>query len=287
MRQIMVASDLSERSDRAVRRAALLARRTGATLSLIHVVDDDAPRRKIEIESEVAWEILREQAAAIRDSDGVPCEPDVVVGDPFVGIAQAVRARHPDMLVLGPYRRRLLRDVFIGTTAQRVIREARCAVLMTNGPTSEPYRHALLTTDLSPGSRRALDVFVALGIAGEAPRSLLHVFDTPALQLTMSDMGLSDDKVNYIEAERARAGRGLSDLVAGSPIGSAKRILRRQKVSAARDILDTAEEIAADLVVVGAHGRSGVAQLFMGGTAEEVLRRAVCDVLAVPSEAES
>lgn len=282
MRDIMVATDLSARSDRALRRATLLARRTDAALSLIHVVDDDMPRRMVEREREVAFELLREQAATIRDIDGVPCRPDVVVGDPFVGIAEAARAARPDLLVIGPHRRRMLRDVFIGTTAERVIRGARCAVLMTNGPPAGPYRRALLTTDLSPASRRALEVFATLDLAGPALRSLLHVFDTPALQLTMSHMALSDDKANYIEAERARAARDVAAFVAGSPIVGAKRILRRQRVSAAHEILDTAREIAADLVVVGTLGRSGMAQLFMGGAAEEVLRSADCDVLAVP-----
>jgi nucleotide-binding universal stress UspA family protein len=48
-------------------------------------------------------------------------------------------------------------------------------------------------------------------------------------------------------------------------------------------ILRVAEEIGADLIVMGTHGRTGLSRLFMGSVAEQVLRRAPCPVLTLKS----
>ncbi len=50
MRTIMFATDFSERSDRALRRAVILAPAHGAALEIVHVVDDDQPRRIVDHE---------------------------------------------------------------------------------------------------------------------------------------------------------------------------------------------------------------------------------------------
>lgn len=99
MKTILVATDFSARSDRALRRATLLARQSGATLSLIHVVDDDQARRIIDSERSAATELLSEQAATLTKIDGVPCDARVIVADPFAGIIRAAEESAPDLLV--------------------------------------------------------------------------------------------------------------------------------------------------------------------------------------------
>ena len=73
----------------------------------------------------------------------------------------------PDLLVLGPHRRRIFRDIFIGTTVERTIREADCPVLMANAAPVGPYRHVLLSTDLSEGSRDAMATYLFLNLSKE------------------------------------------------------------------------------------------------------------------------
>ena len=65
MKQIAVATDFSTRSDRALRRAVLLARQRGAALALIHVVDDDQPEYLIKSQRRAAEELLEQTAATI------------------------------------------------------------------------------------------------------------------------------------------------------------------------------------------------------------------------------
>ena len=280
--KLMVATDFSERSDRALRRATLIAREVDVELSLIHVVDEDQPRRIVEAERNNALAILHEQVSTLREMDGISCTSRVVIGTVFGGIVQATREESPAVLIIGPHRRQELRDLFMGTTAERTIREISCPVLMVNGPPVAPYRKCMLTTDCSDGSRRALDTAYSLGIAPGRISSLIYVFDAPVLRLAMSYTLSEDEKADYLEDESREAMLHLIEFSAKLSVKQPHLIVRQDKTTPASEILAAAEELSSDLIVVGTRGASRFARLILGSVAEEVLRRARCDVLAVP-----
>jgi len=284
MKTIMVATDFSERSDRALRRATFLARQFEAAILLVHVVDDDQPRRIVDAERDEATTLLRQMAATLRDLDGVSCETRIILASPFVGIAQAVADTAPDLLVIGPHRRQVLRDVFVGTTAERTIRSVDCPVLMVNATPAGQYRHVLQTTDLSDGSRNALLRFQALGLADHARMSLLHVFDAPALRLAFSHSIPQDDQTYYLEDEQRDAARDLALFLSSTDLGRPRQIVRHEATSAPHEILKVAGEKQADLIVMSTHGRSGLAKMLIGSVTEQVLRTAQIDVLAIPPQ---
>ncbi len=282
MRKILVATDFSERSDRALRRATLLARQFGAALELIYVVDDEQARRIVETERNEAESLLQKTAATLRDVDGVACEARVALATPFKGIVQAARELAPDLLVIGSHRRQVLRDVFIGTTAERTIRSVGCPVLMVNGPPAGEYRQILQTTDLSDASRDALGRLELLGIGEHARVSILYVFDAPALRTAFSHTFPADDQQHYLEAARRDATRELADFVEVAGLGVHRHIAKQEKTAIQHEVLDTAVEIKADLIVLSTHGRSGLAKMFMGSVTEHVLRTSHIDVLVTP-----
>ncbi len=75
MKKILVATYFSTRSDRAIRRATLLAKKFGSAVSLIHVVDDDRPRRIVDAEPRLGRD-ASERASAIGARDqwcGLQC----------------------------------------------------------------------------------------------------------------------------------------------------------------------------------------------------------------------
>jgi len=285
LKRILVATDFSVRSDRAVRRAVLLARQTGAALSLVHVVDDDQPGRIVESEFGMASQLLEEQAKTLESVDGVSCHAEVRLGDAFAGILAAGREQRPDLLVVGPHRRKLLRDVFIGTTAERIIRNSEWPVLMANAPPVGPYRNVLLASDLSDGALMAARHFAALDLAPQARLSALHVFDAPALGLGMSHSMSRDQKDRYLEGMRDEAVMGMADFVRSLNIEAVEEMVRRETSSPAHDILAAAHEAGAGLVVVGSCGRNGIEKMVLGSVAEELLRVADVDVLVIPSAA--
>ncbi|WP_439530627.1 universal stress protein [Pannonibacter sp.] len=282
MQRIMLATDFSERSDRALRRAVLLAHQTGAVLDLLHVVDDDRPRRIVDHELADTRLLLRDLAQSLQDVDGIRCETSVTLADPFSGIVKAAAERGPDLLVLGPHRRQVLRDAFIGTTAERTIRSVDCPVLMVNGPPVGPWRHVLLTTDLSDASRMALSRFARLDLAASARCSILHVFEATVLRLAMAGTVAGADRESFLSGQRNTSRRELAEFLEGLSPLQADLHVRHDESDCATEVLTAAREFNADLLVVTAHGKSALARMVLGSVTSDILKSAEIDVLTLP-----
>lgn len=282
MKKILIATDFSERSDRAVRRGVLLARRFAASIALVHVIDDDQPRRIRDVEREAAMALLSEQAESLRKIDDVACEYHTVLGDPFDGITRSAETLDPDLVLLGSHRRQMLKDVFVGTTAERTIRSTRRPVLTANGVPAGPYRHVLIAVDFSDCSRAAARAVTTLRLAEASAVSVIHVFDAPAAGLMARGSVAVDRRRDYLADEEEQATGELQAFLHGLDLGAVDQQVRFNETFAADMICSVAREIAADLVVVGTRGRTGTTKLLLGSVAEEVLRLADRDVLAVP-----
>jgi len=277
-----VATDFSERSDRAIRRATLLAQTFGASLTLIHVIDDDQPRRILRAEQQAVEAFLGEQTRSLREIDGLACTSRIVLGDPFEGITQAAREDEADLLIIGPHRRQVLKDVFVGTTAERTIRASERPVLMANGVPAGPYRRILLAVDLSGCSGDAVHAVQNLGLNAKAAVSVVHIFDAPASGLMYWSSSDEDRIKDYLAQEEERASGELAAFLTDFNLGPVQQILRPDETSVAHIICATAREASADLIVVGTRGRTGIAKTLLGSVAAEVLRSSDRDVLAVP-----
>lgn len=160
----LAATDFSSRSQRALRRAGRLARELGSELTLVHVVDDDRPARLVELERREAERYLAELIDALAELRGLDCRLAVVTGDAFDGILRAAESSAADLIVMGVHRKQLLRDIFIGTTIERVIRAGRCPVLMVNNEAERPYRRVLAAVDMVEPSVAAIRAGRALGL---------------------------------------------------------------------------------------------------------------------------
>jgi universal stress protein E len=99
--QILAATDFSTRSHRALRRAGQLARAKAAKLAIVHVVDDDQPQRLVETEVRESERMLAELIGAVPEMRDVPCDPMVVIGDPFDAIVRTAAAQRADLIVMG------------------------------------------------------------------------------------------------------------------------------------------------------------------------------------------
>jgi universal stress protein A len=140
----------------------------------------------------------------------------------------------------------------------------------------DDYRHILLATDFAPESRRVGERAVELAARYGARLSLLHVVDYVPLELS-NDMMLAEPvDVDGRLVEEAR--ESLDHLADDLGQGDAQRWVVLG--STGPEIKRTAEEHDVDLIVVGSHGRHGLA-LLLGSTANAVLHGAPCDVLAV------
>ncbi|MFN6952499.1 MAG: universal stress protein [Albidovulum sp.] len=282
MKRILVATDFSTRSDRAIRRASLLARKAGASISLLHVVDGDRPDYLVSLDREAAEKALAELSRTIRDIDGLACDYRVTLDDPFEGIVAAAGTMQADLLVIGPHRRQILRDAFVGTTAERVIRHSPVPVLMANGMPAGPYRHILAASDLSAPSADAVGVMARLDLAAGAEVSLFHAIDIPEVALMIRAPTPLQEIKHHIGSREAAAADELRTFAGTLPLVPQHCIARAAEGTTATAVLQAAATAEADLIVIGTRGQSGFSRFLLGSVAEAVLRSATIDVLVVP-----
>lgn len=280
--QILVATDFSTRSNRAVRQAGLLAQASNATLHVLHVVDDDQPESLVGLERREAESILAEQIVATPELMGVECRAIVAQGVPFSGILETAGSVGADLIVMGAHRRQILKDIFVGTTIERVMRTGPFPVLMVNNEAQRRYENVIAAVDMSDSSDHALRTAKALGLLGGSRTTVLHAFQ-PFAKGKMSLAGVK--KVNiqeYAEREQQRAIGELNEFVDDPSLDSKNWILRADEGTAMEVIARAVADVRADLLILGTHGRTGLIKLLLGSVTEEAMRTLPVDILAAP-----
>ncbi|HTE14637.1 MAG TPA: universal stress protein [Burkholderiales bacterium] len=280
MRKILVATDFSERSNRALRRAQLLTQEHDVHLTMLHVVDDDRPERLVAAEAAAARELLDTTIASMfRD---VQCEAKVVPGDPFDGIAKVATASAVDLIVMGAHRKQLLRDIFVGTSIERVARLRVAPVLMVNTEPTDRYQRSLVAVDLSEYSTHALQMARTLGVLPRSQVMVVHAFEVLA-KGKMSYASVSPDTIAQHIAEIANDSKSALLGFLDALDGEREQYVTRVKEGRPADvIIDIANEEQADVVVMGAHGRTGILKMLLGSVTEEIMQRLDRDILVVP-----
>lgn len=288
IRTILAASDFSFDAHRAARRAALLAQEHGAVLRLLHVVSPDAAARaaqqrlqppldidrRVSLEAEHGLQSLAEDVAAA----DLVVERDIRSGTVLDEILAA--AEHADVLVLGPRGLRPVHEFILGTAAERLLNKSKRPMLIVKQNATAQYRRVLVPADFSDHSLTALHF--ARRLAPDAEICLFHALDSPA-EGTLRNAGVSEESIAQYRAQDEREAHDqMSTLIANAgsmtvpPLPLVKRGDARTQISAA------AEAYAADVIVIGKHGRSRLAEYFLGGATRLTVARAHCDVAVVP-----
>lgn len=293
MRTVLCAVDLDEDGDEALRQAALVADNTGATLSVLHVVAIPTPAPVAEMPPLV---ISREELVATgqRELDrrlavaGISpvVERQAVIAAEAIHaqIVAAARAMSADLLVIGSHQRSALSRVLLGSTAAQVVRHATCPVLVAR-PTAARGK-VVAATDLSEASLGAVRA-----AADEALRRGDTLIVTHCLDLPPEGVGLGGAAVvpappelaDSRKAARDEARARVTAWLAQQGVDEATVVI--EEAPPERAIVALAEQLPAELVVVGTTGRSGLKRVLLGSVAETVVRKAPCSVMVVRATA--
>jgi len=286
---ILAATDFSTDARHAVERTAMVCATLGIPRgTALHVLESswlDALRHfvSLPVESEQsvvsqASRSLADLVAIARKRSGFDLEPKVVVGSVIDAILE--EASGHDLLAVGARGTHPLRRLVVGTTAERLVRQAPKPVLVVRRAPSAPYRRVLVATDFSPHSRTAL--LRGIEIAPHAEIHLLHVFEAP-FEGRMLEAGVPEEIVSEY---RVKAGREAE--------AEMRRFIGESGVDGGRlrhsveygdhppaALREKAAAIDADLLVAGKHGRSIGEQLLLGSVTLHLLSECGCDVLVV------
>ncbi len=277
MRSILVASDLTVRADRALRRALVLANTWHLPLSVIHVVDEDLPADLIASESEQArlhiGNLLSEHGG------GVTTRVDVRTGRDYKDILDAAEAMDAEVIVLGCHRETGTGDHITGTVVERVIRRGHRPVIVAVSDDFHPYRKVLVCVDFSVQSHSAMRY--AADLVPDGVFHFVHAYQIPFHGFMRGHE--THDQVR--EAHEARVREVIKRQMDAFGTSAAPFHAQVERVVEEGPPLAVISRqiarIKPDLVVAGTHGRSGVSHLLLGSVAEELVRCPPCDVLVV------
>jgi nucleotide-binding universal stress UspA family protein len=282
MIKLVVATDLSQRSAHAVARAArLIKEQGGGDWALVHVVDDDAPQDFVAEHVQRVQRLLDEQAQQLADQTG--SRPQVLVSSGEIEpiIFEACQSMNADLLVVGSHRKTPLRDFFLGTSVERLIRGSQLPVLRVAQPATADYRHALAALDLSPAAIQAMASAQRLGLLDPQQCTVLHALEP--IPMGMLTEAAIDHRLLESQAEEALLTLlgNLHDAAMTLPDGR----VRVREGMPRQVVAQELKEVQADLLVIATHGRKGLGRLLLGSVAGALLAELPCDILCVPPQA--
>ena len=277
--RILIATDFSPRSQRAVRRAGILAGQTGGDVMLMHVVDG-ADTRQVARDIREAQRMIVEQTAVVPELVGVDCRSLVVAGRRPDAVLEAAATHQVDMIVVGSGRGKGVEGP--GRTVRDLIRAAPCPVLVVNRSVERPYARITVPVDLSEASARALRNVASLELADRARVTVVHAFEVLG-KARLSGFGIPRDQIDgYVEGWRSSFAEETNAFLEAE--GFAGRDWARQmKEGRPEEVISRlAARTGSELLVMGTRARTGFRRALLGSVTEAVLAAGTADVLVVP-----
>ena len=294
-RNVLATTDFSAESQSGVRYAVALARKLGAAVALLHVIE--RPSRMAGMEAvplacdDSEWAALagaQLKKLALRESKkDLRLTTRLRTGKPFHEICAAAAESSADLIVIATHGYSGAQRVLLGSTAECVVRHAPCPVLTVRQPAALApisktprlrLKRILVPLDFSDLSKAALPWAAYLAAQFEAEIVLFHVVEKfPIDQLLGSEL-LNHTLVPLMkqaEADLEALATGLRKATGINTSG----VVREGKPF--EQICRAAETSGADLIVQTTHGYTGLKHVWLGSTAERVVRHAVCPVLVV------
>lgn len=299
IQRILFATDFSACSESALKYALRWARTWKAELDCVHVTE---LHPHMDMEGAIIQSYLEEQrrqAKPLLDAvvkQAKASHPQTTghecIGIPDQDICRFALERGSDLIVVGTHGWSGLNRILLGSVAERVVCHAPCPVISVRPREIEPDMsatdkkdkaefsqapsHVLLPLDFSDCSLDAVELAAQVAKDFEIKVTLLYVREPHGYGLDFT-LDLHGDQRLHDEQIKKQLGK-LTQTFEEKGI-SASPLLKTYPI--ASSILQAAQEIQADLIVMGTHGRSGVSRLLMGSETAKVLRQSPIPVLTV------
>jgi nucleotide-binding universal stress UspA family protein len=279
--KILLATDGSEDAELATTTAAALAKSTGSELHLVNVGVvapallaplDVEPAR---VEREVR-DVLGEQARKVENVGGSVAQSHVRVGEAAREVVNLAEEIGTGLIAVGSRGRGKAKRMLMGSVSDAVVRHAHCPVMVVRRkPVVFPAK-ILLPTDGSEEAALAARTAADLATKTGSELHLVHVLVLPPE--TLYDPFGTDAREEFEKRGRARLEELTEKLEAS---GGAVEGAHFRVGSPDAEIIAQAEEVGADMVVLGSRGLGVMRRALMGSVSDSVVRHAHCPILVV------
>jgi nucleotide-binding universal stress UspA family protein len=278
MKKILVPTDFSKNAQTSAEVAADIARRSGATMILLHVVEEatDGSFNVKGVVSDGGSEdrlfnamLINKARKQLEKAVNDPMFADIRVdgalrvGNPFHGMRTIVTENKVDLVVMGSSGKTKIQEMLIGSNTEKIIRMAKCPVLsVTKKPARTDFRNIVYATAMAD------DEVVFSRIVKRSQQlynSTIHLvmINTPAA--FMPDHIAKENLAKFAK----------------------KILLKNYTINIYNDfnvedgVIRFADSIDADMIAMATHGRTGFAHIIAGSVAEEVAGHAKRPVLTL------
>jgi len=264
--RVLVATDGSDFSIGAIRTGVALAKSRGAHLIGLSIAVYNpeystlVPNLHVEAEMRAREALKSFSAEAAEGAETMTRE----AADPYQGIVDGAKEQNADVIVIGRRGKRGLARMMVGDATAKVIGHADCAVLVVPRAARLWGKRILLATDGSPHSEAAAGVVGHLAKWGGLPVTVVSVVTS------------SHSLARRQEAEQAVSAN--VEKLRGLGVEAEGKVVEGRPDEA---IVKVAEDVGADLIVMGSLGRTGLIKVLLGSVTERVIGQAVCPVLVV------
>ena len=300
VKSVLIATDFSRASEKALCHARAIAQYYGAKLSVAHVVSSlgltmAGPDAIVLAEEAVLRDAaqLEQELAATGAVTGLQHKIIVRQGEVWPELQDIIRQEHVDLVVIGTHGRHGVGKLLLGSVAEQVFRHADCRVL-TVGPSAYQQarldntsvnRSFLFATDFGEASLLALPEAISFANQFAAKLVLLHVlpFVPP---LSGSRWYTANDVIEMRENAHRDGLQRLQELTRNARLqAKADFVVESSASPISEKILDVAERFKVDVIIMGLHRSAHIsmASHVPWTTAYEVVCGAGCPVLTMRS----
>jgi universal stress protein E len=278
-----LSGSLSPPNLEAVERGMAVAEKTKAKLVFVSVLDEgDTTKRLIHDAKSDNTNVFDEAHALLSQfvdratQRGISAEARVVMGKSWLKLIHEVLRHRHDLVIVGTRHDGPVDRLLFGSTAMKLLRKCPCPVWVTKPSHGLPISSVLVAHDLDAVGRHALDLGVALAQAFDLQLHVLHAIE----QLPLGDptgFGLTPPGA---EAMHEEAHERIVVELAGADLQRTPEI-RIMSGFPEPAIASMIEEKSIDLLIMGTLGRAGIRGVLTGNTAERLLPRLQCSMLAI------
>lgn len=279
---VLAPTDLSDSSIPALRYARLFAERFHAKLTVMYADPIVFP---VELAGPAGGAYIYttpEHQASLRREvekyagpvlEGLPYEVDVTIGQPSWSILAAAKQHNADFVVMGTHLRHGWRRALLGSVSEGVLHGSEWPVLTVAtrdgfaGAAPHAITNIICPVNFTEVARESLHVATRLAETFAAHLTIVHVLEKDEVMNTKAD----EEKVRRWVAADLQQACSFRELVVRG--GAAERVL------------DCADDLGSDLLVIGAQHKAFRDATVIGTTTERLIRFASCPVLVVPRQA--
>ncbi|MHC5200924.1 universal stress protein [Myroides sp. LJL119] len=270
MKKILVPTDFSDQALNAIKAAIILAKKTQAEIILLHILD--LPQQGsdlINVGSKVPEVLFFKNSAENKLKElaqdpmfeGITINTSLILEKTSLGVIKAAQTNNCDLIVIGSHGTSGVKDYFVGSNTERVVRHSPIPVLVIKGKTIDfNITHFIFASDFSDGMKKPFLQALKFSKIIDATFTLLMV-NTP-----------NNFKPTYVAEEI------LEDFLTDISQDDYNLEIYND-LNIESGIANFAKKVDADLIGIATHGRTGISHFFNGSISEDLVNTSKCSVI--------